>query len=193
MNTTTHPSRRIVTVRPRRRASAVAALTALCALLPAPAAHAAVGSVTCTGNSHVTYTPGLTLTPQTVTVQETDTIPSCTSTDPTLTSVITGGPFSYPAPDAACNYLELNPTGGGTLTIHWNNGQTSTLTGLASTLTATGGIVQNTATGTVTAGEFTGASATIAWIYALVNPLQCLAPGGLTTQDGTILLQINGI
>ncbi|GLW93218.1 hypothetical protein [Actinokineospora globicatena] len=67
------------------------------------------------------------------------------------------------------------------------------LAGLASTLTATAGVVQNTASGTVTAGEFTGASATITWIYALVNPLQCLTPGGLTTQDGTILVQIAGI
>ncbi|RLK53943.1 hypothetical protein [Actinokineospora cianjurensis] len=137
MNTATHPGRRTAAARSWRRAGAIAALIALCALLPAPAAHAAVGSVTCTGSSHVTYTPGLTLTPQTVTVTETDTVPSCTSTDPTLTSVITGGAYSYPAPGAACNYVEVNPAGGGSLTIHWNNSQTSTLTGLASTLTAT--------------------------------------------------------
>ncbi|GAA2997358.1 hypothetical protein [Actinokineospora diospyrosa] len=192
MNTTTYPGRRTAAVGSWRRACAVAAVIALCSLLPAPAAHAAVGSVTCVGSSHVTYAPGLTLTPQNVTVTETDTVPSCTSTDPTLTSVITGGPFSYPAPGAACNDIELNPAGG-TLTIYWNNGQTSTLTGLVGTLTATGGIVQNTATGTVTAGEFTGASATITWIYALVNPLLCLTTGGLTTQDGTILLQITGV
>ncbi|WP_026422287.1 hypothetical protein [Actinokineospora inagensis] len=189
---TTHPSRRPTAARLRRRAGAVAPLIALFALLPAPAAHAAVGSVTCTGSSHVTFSPGLTLTPQTITVQETDTIPSCTSTDATLTSVTTGGTYSYSVPNAACNYLELNPAGGGTFTIHWNNGQTSTVTGLASELTSTGGLVQNTATGTVTAGEFTGASASIAWIYLLVNPLQCLSPG-LTSQDGTILVQIAGI
>ncbi|SES47895.1 hypothetical protein [Actinokineospora terrae] len=188
----THTGRRGVAARSWRRAGAVAVLVAVSTLLPAPAAHAAIGSVTCTGSSHVTYSPGLTLTPQTVTVQETDTIPSCTSTDPTLTSITTGGTYSYPAPGAACNAIELNPACG-TLAIHWNNGQTSTLTGIVGTLTATGGIVQNTATGTVTSGEFTGASATISWIYALVNPLLCLMPGGLTTQDGTILVQIAGI
>lgn len=175
-----------------RRASAVALLIALSAVLPVPAAHAAVGSVTCTGSSHVTYTPGLTLTPQTVTVHETDTVPSCTSTDATISSVITA-PFSYSVPNASCNSIELNPGGGGTLVVHWNNGQTSTLTGLIGELTATAGIVQNTATGTVTAGEFTGATAVISWVYVLVNPLLCLLPGGLAAQDGTILVQITGV
>ncbi|WP_131740974.1 hypothetical protein [Actinomadura roseirufa] len=185
------PTRSARRTRLTRRAAALAAMVAAAALLPAPAAHAA-SSTTCTGTTHVTYTPGLTLTPQTVTVDETDTITSCTSTDSTITGINTGGPFSYSVPNAACNYVEANPAGGGQLTIHWNNGQTSTLTGLVSELTATGGIVQNIATGTVTAGEFTGAAAAITWAYPLVNPLQCLAPGGLTTQNGTILVQITG-
>ncbi|WP_132115981.1 hypothetical protein [Actinocrispum wychmicini] len=191
MNTTLNPS-------PRRRgamakASVVAPLIALGALLPAPAAQAAVGSVTCTGSSHAAYNPGLTLTPQTITVTETDTVPNCTSTDSTLTSVITAGPYSYPVANAGCNYAMVIPVGGGSLTVHWNNGQTSTLTGLVNELTATGGIVQNIAVGTVTAGEFTGAAATITYAYPLVNTLQCLAPGGLTSQDGTILVQIIGV
>ncbi|ROO87671.1 hypothetical protein EDD29_5298 [Actinocorallia herbida] len=54
-------------------------------------------------------------------------------------------------------------------------------------------LLQNTAVGTVTAGEFTGATAVITWIYPLANPLQCLMPGGLTVQDGTIAVQITGL
>jgi hypothetical protein len=195
MNTTTsYPGsrRRPAVTRSWRRAGALALSIALCALLPTPAAHAAPGTVTCTGSSHVTYTPGLTFTPQTTTVHETTTIPSCTSTDPTITSVITA-PYSYPVANASCLDIQLSPGGGGSAVIHWNNGQTSTLTGLVSELTSTGSILQNTATGTVTAGAFTGAAAVITTAYLVVNPLQCLLPGGLTTQNGTILIQITGI
>ena len=192
MNTTLHLGLRAALARSWRRASVVALTIALGALLSIPAAHAAVGSVTCTGTSHVTYEPGLTLTSQTVIASETDTVPSCTSTDATLTSVITRGTIDYPVPNAACNSVELNPAGG-SLTIHWNSGQTSTLTGLVGELTVTAGVLQNAATGTVTAGEFTGAAATITWIYPLVDPLLCLMPGGLTTQDGSILVQIIGL
>ncbi|WP_283136101.1 hypothetical protein [Rhizohabitans arisaemae] len=176
-----------------RLAAVLPALILAAAALALPTPARAASSTTCTGTSHVTFSPGLTLTPQNVTVTETDTVPSCTSTDPTITGIVTGGPFSYPVPGASCNHVELNPAGGGQLVLHWNNGQTSTLTGLLSTLTATGGIVQNTAAGTVTAGQFTGATAVITWAYLLVNPLQCLTPGGLTAQDGTIVLQITGL
>ncbi|ROO87797.1 hypothetical protein EDD29_5439 [Actinocorallia herbida] len=182
------PSRR------RHRCGPLAAVllpVAAAVLVPASAAHAA-SSTTCTGTSHVVYSPGLTLTPQNVTATETDTITSCISTDPTITGVITGGPYSYPVPGASCNAVQLNPAGG-TLVVAWNNGRTSTLTGLIGTLTNTAGILQNTAVGTVTAGEFTGATAVITWIYPLVNPLQCLLPGGLTVQDGTTALQITGL
>lgn len=75
--------------------------------------------------------------------------------------------------------------------VRWNNDQTS-VASLTFELTSTAGIVQNTGTGTIVAGEFTGATAAIAWIYVLVNPLQCLA-GGMTVQNGTIIAQITGI
>ncbi|MEU5693329.1 hypothetical protein [Actinosynnema sp. NPDC020468] len=194
MNTTAcpGPQRRSAETRSWRRAGAVVLSIALYALLPAPAAHAAPGSATCTGSTHATYTPGLTFTPQTTTVNETTTVPSCTSTDTTLTGVITGPTITYPVPDASCLAFQLNP-GGGSLVVHWNNGRTSTLTGLVGELTSTGSLLQNTATGTVAAGEFTGAAAVITWTYLTPNPLQCLLPGGVSTQDGTILVQITGV
>ncbi|MEU8325576.1 hypothetical protein AB0C33_45015 [Nonomuraea sp. NPDC048881] len=180
------------TVRPphsRLRLPAVvllALLTAMAAMLmPVPAAYAA-SSTTCTGSSHATYNPGLTLTPQNVAADEIDTFSFCTSTDPTLTSgsfSLTGGTI----PGAACNDVIAGP--GGPLTVTWNNGQTSTAA-LTYVLTVTGGILQTVGTGTITAGELTGASAAFVWAFVLVNPLQCLAPGGLTTHDGTIAAQI---
>lgn len=158
-------------------------------LLPASAAHAA-DSTTCTGTSQLTYSPGLTLSAQDVTFTENDTIPTCTSTDTTLTSASTLT-YSYPITGATCDDIEA-ATNTGELVMHWNNGQTSTLNGLAGEETITDGILQDTATGTVIAGEFDGATAVINWTY-LVNPLSCLSPGGLTTLNGTVLVQITGL
>ncbi|MEV7013561.1 hypothetical protein [Streptosporangium sp. NPDC051022] len=177
-----------VHVPPRRRRRLPAALLAPLAtlaavLIPAPAAHAAA-SVTCTGTSHATYSPGLTLTPRNVSSTETSTLSSCTSTDPTLTS---GSWFlSATIPGASCNDVEVSPDG--PLTVTWNNGNTSTAS-LTYVLTITGGILQTVGTGTITAGQFTGATAVFTWVYA-VNPLNCLASGGLTIQDGTLAAQI---
>lgn len=190
MNFTLHPGpqRPAREARSLRRAAMVALVTGVYALLPVPTAYAA-SSTTCTGTAHVTYDPGLTLTPQTVTLHESDSIPSCTSTDPTITSVITQ-PYSYSIPGASCNDVALDP--GSVLVIHWNNGQSSTVSNLTYVTTVTGGITQTTGTGTVTAGEFTGDIGVITWAFVLVNPLLCLQPGGLTTQNGTIVAQIIG-
>ncbi|WP_437686095.1 hypothetical protein [Sorangium sp. So ce176] len=163
--------------------------SALVAVLAAVPASAAASSTICTGSSHATYNPGLTLTPQTVSVTETDVYSSCTSTDPTLTS----GSLSLAAftiPDAACN--DLSAGGSGALTVNWNNGQSSTAT-LTYELTVTGGILQTVGTGTITAGQFTGATAVFTWVYPIVNPLLCLTPGGLTTHDGIITAVITGV
>ncbi|GIG64507.1 hypothetical protein [Phytomonospora endophytica] len=156
--------------------------------VPVTPAHAA-STTTCTGTSHVALSPGMTLTPQTVTVTENDALTSCTSTDPTLTSGSLG-PFVYSVPNASCN--SIFPLGTGPLLLAWNNGQTSTAT-LTYTASSTAGIVQQTGVGSIIAGQFTGAAAVVTWIYLLVNPLECLVPGGMTSQNGTILVQITGL
>ena len=150
---------------------------------------AVASSTTCTGTSHVVYNPGLTLTQQSVSVTETDTYTSCTSTDSTLTSGSLGT-FTFTVSNAACNDVQVG--GPGDLTITWNNSQSSTAS-LTFELTVTGGILQEVGTGTITAGEFEGASATLSWEYAVVNPLLCLVSGGLTTQDGTVTAEITGL
>jgi|ERR1044071_7182227 hypothetical protein len=100
--------------------------------------------------------------------------------------------LTFTVPNAACNDVEVGGPGSA-LTITWNNGQSSTTSAFAVELTVTGGILQQVGTGTITAGEFEGASATLSWEYAVVNPLLCLASGGLTTQDGTVTAEITGL
>ncbi len=153
--------------------------------LPAgPAAQAAVAAVTCTGTSPITYTPGLTVTARTITYTETDDFSSCTSSDPALTSgtsVSTAtGSFSCLSP------LTVDEDPGYTIT--WNNGQTSTFD-LTFTDTIAAGIENVTGIGTVTSGEFPGATGTFVWVYTVPNPLLCLTTG-VTSQSGTLVATI---
>jgi hypothetical protein len=166
------------------RCLAVAVVAVAGVGVSASSAHAA-SSTTCTGSSAISYSPGLTNTPQTVTYSETDTWSSCTSTDTSLTA----GSFSanLTAPGASCNGGSLFSPGG--YTISWNNGQSSTMTG-TSTDTIIGGTEVITAVGTVTSGEFIGGAVTLVWLYPVLNPLQCLTSQGVTSQSGTLFVQI---
>jgi hypothetical protein len=172
--------------KPAPPAALACALAAALVVAPAGAAHAAASSTTCTGPSHVTFSPGLTLTPQTVAYTEADSL-TCTSTDTTLTSGVLPT-YTASVPNASCDDVIL--PGSGPTYVRWNNGQYSVAT-LTYALTATGGTVQETGTGTITAGEYTGTTAVFAWAY-LSDPLQCLAPGGLTVQNGIVTAQITG-
>lgn len=183
------------TPRPRSRrrtaagpAAALLLATALATLLPAQAAHAALGTLTCTGTSHLAYSPGLTYTPQTVTLTETDTYTSCASSDPTITSGYISG--SFPETGLSCVNLTAAPD---RYRVNWNNGQTSRVSFTEAEATITDGIQQYIGTGTVTSGEFTGDTAVFTWAYLVPSPLDCLAPGGLTTQDGTVIADITGL
>jgi len=180
-----------VSIRRRTRAAIVALMTitaAGVAVATGPAAHA-LSSTTCTGTSHITYTPGLTNTPQTVQYDETDTFSSCLSSDPTLTS----GRFfvSVDLPGASCLALPSLTTNT-PYPITWNNGNTSNVD-LSFTDVVAEGIEQVTGTGPVTGGEFLGANATIIWLYTVPDPLQCLTSPGVTSQPGTLTAQITGL
>ncbi|MGC5014161.1 hypothetical protein ACLQ2R_25645 [Streptosporangium sp. DT93] len=167
------------------RLIAFTVLITTAALLPAPAAHAAA-SATCTGSSAISYSPGLTFTPQTVTYSETDTLTSCTSTVSGLTSGTSGTVFTLPGASClAAPSLNTDPT----FTITWNTGQHSVIN-LTFTDLIVAGTEQVTGTGTVTSGPFTGGNATVVWVYPVLNPLQCLASPGLTSQSGTLIAQL---
>jgi methionine-rich copper-binding protein CopC len=157
-------------------------------LLAAPAAHAAVSSTTCAGSSVITYQPGLTNTAQTVTYTETDTFSPCLSTVPTLTSGTSSVTISLPG--ASCLALPSLTTNT-PYEIDWNNGASSDIN-LSFTDAVAEGIEQVTGAGTVTSGQFAGATVVIVWVYVVPDPLQCATPRGVTTQVGTITAEITG-
>lgn len=152
-------------------------------------AHAA-SSTTCTGSSTLGYSPGLTFTPKTVTFSETDTFSSCTSTDTSLTSGGFSGTFTVVG--VSCNNADASGPTGDFYRISWNNGQSSTIAGTVVTVAIIGGTQVFTAVGTVSSGEFTGDDVTITWVYPLLNPLQCLTSQGVTSQSGTVVVEIVG-
>ncbi|WP_439676764.1 hypothetical protein [Embleya sp. MST-111070] len=178
---THRPARR--SLRTTRRLAVPALTAAIIALVPIPTAHAA-DSTTCTGSSTVTYSPGLTFTPRTVTYNEAETLTSCLSTDATLTAGASTNTTTLPG--ASC--LGAGP-GSGTYTITWNNGHTSVLT-LTYTDVIAAGVETVIGTGTVTAGQFTGGTALVTTVLTAPDPLQCLTTTGVTSQTGIVTAQI---
>jgi hypothetical protein len=166
------------------RCLAVAVLAVAGVSVSASSAHAA-SSTTCTGSSAISYSPGLTNTPQTVSYSETETYSSCTSTDTSLTAGSSSTNFTLAG--ASCNGAGTFPPSA--YTISWNNGQSSTMT-LTYTDVIILGTEQVTGVGTVTSGEFTGGAVTIVWLYPVLNPLLCLTSQGVTSQSGTVVAQI---
>ena len=77
-------------------------------------------------------------------------------------------------------------------TISWNNSQSSTLTLTDGDIETILGTEQVTLVGTVTSGEFTGAAATFVAIFPAPNPLACLSSPGITSQSGTLTVEIIG-
>ena len=166
------------------RCLAIAVLVVAAVSVSASSAHAA-SSTTCTGSSAISYSPGLTNTPQTVNYSETDTYSSCTSTDTSLTAGSSSTNITLSG--ASCNGGGVFPSS--SYTISWNNSQSSTMT-MTFTDVIIGGTEQVTGVGTVTSGEFTGGAVTIVWLYPVLNPLQCMTSQGVTSQSGTVALQI---
>ena len=148
----------------------------------------AASSTTCTGSSAITYSPGLTNTPQTVNYGETDTYSSCTSTNTSLTAGSSSTNITLPG--ASCNGTGIFPST--SYTISWNNGPPSMIT-LTFTDVIIGGTEQVTGVGTVTSGQFTGGVVTIVWLYPVLNPLLCATSQGVTSQSGTVAAQITVI
>lgn len=167
------------------RCLAMAVLAMAGVSVSASSAHAA-DDTTCTGSSATTASPGLTFTPRTVSYTVTDTYSTCVSTDSSLTA----GGFSIGATTvASCNGgVSLIPSN--SITISWNNSQSSTVLLTTVTNVILAGTEQVTGVGTVTSGEFIGGDVTIVWLYPVINPLQCLTSQGLTGQSGTVALEI---
>ncbi len=165
----------------------VVALLALSAAGLAPAAQAAV-NVTCVGTSNASLSPGLTFFTQAV-AATLDNNYNCTSSDPTITS--SSSLHMRTLPLSCLNPANLfNSTNGYTIT--WSNGQTSKTEGIF-TVTSVGGTIILVFNATVTAGQFTGATAVITWTWPAPNPVACLSAQGLTSIAGVGTIQITSL
>jgi hypothetical protein len=112
---------------PRRVADLVALcfLGALLMVLVLSADARAAEQLSCTGSETNTYNPGLHLRSQTVSATIALDFSSCTSvTDPTVTSGSSSGASSS---SASCLSVLAGPGRTLTRTVHWSNGQSSTL------------------------------------------------------------------
>lgn len=173
-----------------RRRPLIAALLLACTVALGPGgalAHADAASVTCTGTSSISYSPGITVTPRTSTYAESDAFSSCVSSDATLTSGIASAGYT----DSFTCLSPVSTSEDSHYTVHWNNGHTSTFD-LTYTDTIVAGVENVTAVGSVISGDFTGATATFVWIYTAPNPLACLTTTGVTSQSGTVVTTILG-
>jgi len=143
--------------------------------------------VTClVGTTSATYDPGITFTPRTVHVKGEDTYGGqCISSDPTLASGIDRFDATLPL---SCEQPFFS--GPGTTVIKWNNGQQSTLS-VNGVVTTNGGQIVDTFTGTVTKGEFKGASVLAVLTEVQPNAVQCASQQGVTSESGTTTLQIS--
>ncbi|MGC5165240.1 hypothetical protein [Luteimicrobium sp. DT211] len=151
----------------------------------APAASANPLDATCTGSVAVDYTPGLTLTPQTVTATATSSYTACLTGQAGITSATASGSV---IDTLDCNSLLTTTTG--VKVYHWNDGTTSRFE-----YTRTGARVLSqtvlTFTGAITAGKFAGDSALETNVGVSIGLLDCLTPGGVTHVAYTTVLEIS--
>ncbi|MFS0696053.1 hypothetical protein [Streptomyces nitrosporeus] len=141
-----------------RRCAAVLTAAVLMALGPAVsgarAAPAGLLDVTCVGSQTSTYSPPLTLTAQASTTTASTQYGPCVSLSrPDITAGSRSASVSYPS--RTC--LDLLDSQTVAFTITWNTGQTSAVSGNATT-TVVGATLTVTITGNVTSGLFAGSS-----------------------------------
>lgn len=178
-----------------RRLTVLAGLAALAladvTLASAPA-HAAAGTISCTGWSYTTYSPGLTDTVRPTTVTVAGRLNAVGPHSPTgsclaLGSGATSGTRDVTALlDLSCNAI-LTETG--TETIVWNDGRSTSFS-----FTATAAhIASNTVlteTGTVTSGEFLGEKVVETFTAADLAFTACATETGVGSLDYATVLTI---
>jgi hypothetical protein len=141
----------------------------------------AAATTNCDGLTNLSYSPGLTYTPQ---PSASTVYARCVSTDrPDITS----GTYSTSrsVPQASC--LTLLGSTSGTRTYHWNTGETSTVQFVDTNSYVAGTLVVEQV-GTVTSGVFAGQSSS-GTLTLTGNFLTCFSTG-LTTLAGPNVLLI---
>ncbi|WP_328723511.1 hypothetical protein OHT52_31085 [Streptomyces sp. NBC_00247] len=177
-------------MRPRFRPMALlaAAVTSVasCLLFATPAS-AGVADATCLlGTETTTYSPPVTLTPQSVHINTVRQLGPCLSTNPAITTGTMNISFN-----ATRSCLTVASPSTATLTINWNNGQTSTLLVNYVNNNAAGQIV-SVGTGAVTAGLFAGDSAVVVNVGPTLDTLNC-ALNGISSRTGTFTLELTSL
>ena len=163
----------------------VAAAGVLAAGVASPA-HAAT-LLTCAGAQSVTYSPGLTNAPQPVALHVENTFQPCLNLTHPLELRTGTASTNLPAVSRTCSsVLEARP---GTRVIHWSTGTTSTFTFIAEATSLAGGAVQVVQQGSITAGEFQGATAIGVVVLASTEFANC-ATTGVTSQGGAMTLTL---
>ncbi|WP_157545742.1 hypothetical protein [Hamadaea tsunoensis] len=154
------------------------------AVVTAPAPASASVLTTCVGTSQQTYQPPLTLTTRPTSLSVVTTLAVCGGG---LTGSFSLGPT--PPADASC--LLNPPAVTATVTIHWNNGLTSTITAVYAVSRSDGQTVSQVL-GSVTSGLFAGAAYTQTSAGLDLDPLAC-AGSGVATNSGPILATFDGL
>lgn len=131
----------------------------------------------------MSYAPGLTYTPQSVSLTASGVYARCVSTDrPDITS----GTYSVTrtSPQASC--LTLLGSTSGTRTYHWNTGETSTIQFVDTNSYVAGNLVIEQV-GTVISGVFAGQTSS-GTLTLTGNLLACLSTGLTTLAGPNVLL-----
>ncbi|WP_328958745.1 hypothetical protein [Kitasatospora purpeofusca] len=178
-----------------RRSAFVLAATGLTTalLLPTSAAGSAAAeplltTVTCTGQSQISYSPPLTNTagPTDITAHgDFGALASaglCLGVGASVTSAHYDESFSNPSQSCSSGIA----TQSGTRVFTWDNGQTSTFP-YTTTLTSIGGQSASVRTGTISAGRFAGLPAEQTTIVPSLDPLACAGAGIAHTTSQTTL------
>lgn len=169
-------------------ARAVVAAALLSLMTSAPAAHAHEGSATlvaCAGTVAATYSPGLTYAPKPTAVRSQAVVGCPVSADSTLTSATFGG-------NSTGTLSCLLGPAKGTLTIHWNNGTSSTASITSLAAVRPNGNMVTISTGSITSGKFTGATVVTEVTLLASKATACLTPQGLTAASGPTTVTIVG-
>jgi hypothetical protein len=166
---------------------ALLGVAALAGIAATPAHAAGITDVTCAGTESASITPGLLLGQRPVTITSSNIMSPCVSTDPTLTAGL-----STVTLHEVSSCLGIGNASNGIAEIVWNNNQASTFAYNATVSNPLGEEVV-TLTGTITFGEFTGATAVMVITSATLNVLACLVPPGVTNTSGLVAVDITGL
>lgn len=144
----------------------------------------AVSTMECTGATSTTFTPGVTLTPQSNAIHGGLTFGPCVSSDPSITTAT-----SVANGSGTLSCITGNATG--TQQISWSNGSQSIVTWTAVVGIRPGGQSVLAVSGTVTGGDaFVGAIMTEVVTGITTQSLQCLTPQGVQGSEGPVVLSI---